>query len=143
MVLFLCVNIFPSMSLQKIECIHDYAHDYTQPLNAYLSSNIGVLNTLLVIGGVSSDIIFLVMLGIWTYRGTTWRFPIALVLVYLTKIMTSLLFRIRYPENSLWQYPGFYSLTTPYGMANDSHFTVHVSLIYVAQLFLSHKIILK
>ena len=133
-IVFLCINLFPSMAMTKISCIHDYSHDYTQPLNAYFSSNTGARKTLMIIGGAISDLIFLTMLGLWTYKGTTWRFPLALVLVYLAKMMTSFLFRIRYPDNSLWEYPGFFSLTTPYGMANDSHFTVHVSLVYVVFL---------
>jgi len=31
----------------------------------------------------------------------------------------------------IWENPGFSSLTVPYGMANDFHFTVHVGLLIV------------
>ena len=37
----------------------------------------------------------------------------------------------RYPDGYLWENPGFYSLTTPYGASNDMHFTLHVCLLYV------------
>lgn len=55
--------------------------------------------------------------------------PIALVGTYLMKAACVALFRVRYPEGYLWQYPGFYSLTVSYGAANDMHFSVHVALL--------------
>ena len=50
-----------------------------------------------------------------------------LILIYL-----QLLFKYRYPDGYVWENPGFYSLTTPYGASNDMHFTLHVCLLYVA-----------
>lgn len=41
------------------------------------------------------------------------------------------MFKYRYPDGYLWENPGFYSLTTPYGASNDMHFTLHVCLLYV------------
>lgn len=68
-------------------------------------------------------------LGYWTLVGRSWRLPIALVCVYLMKVCTGSLFKMRYPDGFAWTYPGFYSLTVSYGMTNDFHFTVHVALM--------------
>ena len=39
---------------------------------------------------------------------------------------------MRYPDDYIWGYPGFPSLTVPYGMANDFHFPVHLSILIIA-----------
>ena len=71
------------------------------------------------------------MLFLWTMKGTTWRMPIALTIIYFLKFVCASLFKIRYPHDYLWEYPGFYSLTVPYGMSNDFHFSVHIALLLV------------
>ena len=82
-------------------------------------------------GGLSSDILTLLLLTIWTIKGRSWRLPLTLTFVYLMKLFCTATFRIQYPDNYLWAHPGFYSLTTPYGMSNDFHFTIHVALLTV------------
>ena len=119
------------MSLYKIECLHDYTHEYTQSVNTWFKENEGAKKSLMIIGGLFSDVLCLITLGYWTVKVKTWRLPIALTLVYVAKMLTSLLFKYRYPEGYLWENPGFYSLTTPYGASNDMHFTLHVALLYV------------
>jgi len=130
-IVFAFVNLVPNMSLYKIECLHDYTHEYTEPVNTWFKENAGVKDALLIIGGIMSDLITLVTLGYWTWTVKTWRFPITLVFVYVAKAFTSAMFKYRYPEGYLWENPGFYSLTTPYGASNDMHFTLHVALLYV------------
>lgn len=88
-VVFACVNIFPNMSLFKIECLFDYTHEYTSSVNNWLKDNKGARNALLIIGGIMSDIIVLTTLGYWTVKEKTWRFPVALVLVYVSKAIIS------------------------------------------------------
>ena len=88
-VIFIFVNLVPNMSLEHIECLFDYTHDYTSPVNKWFAENKGAKDALLIIGGILSDLIFLVTIGIWTYKGKTWRLPIALCLVYLAKAITS------------------------------------------------------
>ena len=77
------------MSLFKIECLLDYTHDYTSSVNDWLKDNSGAKNALLIIGGLMSDGIVLATLGMWTWRGKTWRLPLALVFVYVAKAVTS------------------------------------------------------
>lgn len=33
---------------------------------------------------------------------------------------------MRYPEGYLWEFPGFYSITVPYGRTNDFFFSGHI-----------------
>ena len=77
------------MSLFKIECLLDYTHDYTSSVNDWLKDNSGAKNALLIIGGLMSDGITLATLGIWTWKGKTWRLPLALIFIYVAKALTS------------------------------------------------------
>ena len=85
---FAFVQLVPNMSLFKIECLYDYTHEYTESVNEWFKENSGAKNALMIIGGIMSDLIVLTTLGIWTYRGKTWRLPVALVLVYVAKAVT-------------------------------------------------------
>ena len=33
---------------------------------------------------------------------------------------------MRYPDGYLWDFPGFYSITVPYGRTNDFYYSGHV-----------------
>jgi hypothetical protein len=41
---------------------------------------------------------------------------------------------MRYPEGYLWEFPGVYSLTVPYGKTNDFFYSGHVSTAVIALL---------
>lgn len=71
------------------------------------------------------------MLAVWTFIGQSWRLPIALAWTFATKLLCNATWKIRYPEDYQWGFPGFYSLTVPYGMNNDFHFTLHVALLLI------------
>ena len=130
--IFVIINLFPTMTLKKVECMEDYAQDYTQPINSYLVSNPDTKKGLMIFSGVTCDIITLTIFVIWTVYGRSWRFPIALCSVYLLKVLCNGMFKTRYPEGFIWEYPGFYSFTVPYGMNNNFHFTVQVALLLIA-----------
>ena len=94
-VVFAMVNLFPNMSLYKIECLFDYTHDYTSPVNEWMKENTGAKNALLIIGGLMSDFIVLACLGLWTYKGKTWRLPLCLVMVYVSKAVISVSYQTK------------------------------------------------
>jgi len=84
--------------------------------------------------GLISDVCVAALFTIWTLYGCSWRLPIAVSGTYLLKVMLSALFKMRYPENMIWNFPGWYSLSVSYGATNDTHFTVHVSLLLIVCL---------
>ena len=86
----------------------------------------------MIVGGLLSDAHALSILILWAFRGKSWRLPIALVGLYLMKEFVDATFKIEYAqEGFIWEFPGFYSLTVPYGLSNNTHFTVYVSLLIV------------
>ena len=131
---FVSVHIFPSMTLEKVDCIDDFAHDYTNSINQYFTQNVEVKNSMMIICALVSDVCVVAMFSIWTIYGCSWRLPISVSGTYLLKVMLSALFKMRYPENMIWDFPGWYSLSVSYGAANDTHFTVHVALLLIVCL---------
>ena len=47
------------------------------------------------------------------------------------------MFSMRYPEGYLWDFPGFYSITVPYGKTNDFYYSGHVGCCLIC--FLEYK----
>lgn len=45
---------------------------------------------------------------------------------YFFRFLMQRIFSIRYPEGYLWDFPGFYSITVPYGKTNDFFFSGHI-----------------
>jgi len=131
LVIFAGVNAFPSMTLKHVLCTEDTTHKYTNDVNQHFAANPALKNGLMIMGGAFSDILYLFMIGMWVAFGRSWRLPLALVFVYLTWAFMALTFRIEYPPQFLWTSPGMWSLTTPYGMNNDFHFTLHLALLMV------------
>lgn len=131
-IVFICVVLFPSMdAIVHVDCTRDYFQEATEGWNKYFEKEADLKRQLMIVGGIMSDIAVVFMLLRWMIGGKTWRMPIALVGTYLTRWLCAATFRIRYPANYLWENPGLYSLTVPYGMANDFHFTVHIALLVI------------
>jgi len=44
------------------------------------------------------------------------------------------MFQMRYPDGYLWSWPGFYSITVPYGATNDFFFSGHIGCCLIMAL---------
>jgi hypothetical protein len=44
------------------------------------------------------------------------------------------MFTMKYPDGYLWEFPGFYSLTVPYGKTNDFFYSGHVGICLINSL---------
>jgi len=75
------------------------------------------------------DVLLIYRFYSWTMNGGSWRLPIAVTFIYALKVLISLLYKMRYPEDALWDYPGFPSLLVQYGPTNDTHFTLQLGLM--------------
>ena len=86
LVIFVCVNLFPSMTLEHVECTEDYSQKHTAGLNQYFAKNTDVKNGLMIGGGLACDILVIGLMTMWTIWGRSWRLPIALVGLYLCRL---------------------------------------------------------
>jgi len=85
----------------------------------------------MIVGGLMLDLILFTQFYRWSIYGKSWRFPIALIMFYAFRYLMSNLFLMRYPDGYLWQFPGFYSVSVPYGMANNFFFCPQLGLCVI------------
>jgi len=64
-------------------------------------------------------------------RGKSWRLAIALIQFYLLKIVLNGMFLMRFPDDYEWEFPGFYSLSVPYGNNNTFFYSTSVGLCII------------
>lgn len=84
--------------------------------------------------GLLTDFLLLFFMGRWCIKGGSWRFMIGLVLTLALKSYFSSWFMMSPPPGDLWHYPGFYSLTVPYGRSNDYHYNTVLAITIMLAL---------
>ena len=95
-------------------------------------------NYLLIAFAGLTDVLLLIFLARWSYKGGSWRFMMTLTLTYILRYIFVSIFKIRFPEGGdLWEFPGFYSLTVQYGNSNDYYFNPVVAICI--QLFSEYR----
>ena len=86
-IIFYSVGAFPSMTLEHVNCTEDYIHNHLKPLNVYFTANENAKNMCLIIGGLLSDLVVGIVLLQWVQTAKTWRYPIAIVCLYLMRLL--------------------------------------------------------
>jgi len=64
----------------------------------------------------------------------SWRIPLEFALFYGLRFGCLAIFAMQTPEGFYWEYPGFYSLTVPYGWTNDFFFSGHIGACTICLL---------
>jgi hypothetical protein len=117
------------MPLIQVECIDDYTHNVSTGLHEHFEKNDQLANFSKISSALLCDALLVVKMFTWTVNGGSWRLPLALVGIFALKALLSALYKMRFPETSLWHYPGFYSLLVEYGPTNDTHFTLQIAVL--------------
>ncbi|CDW72690.1 UNKNOWN [Stylonychia lemnae] len=134
-ILLTVVSLSQSFLLnEKVACMEDRLFDLTEGLNSYFAQNDRMRDAFLIICGLLMDIMVLTQFYRFARYGTSWRLPIAMFAFYIFRALVQQLFWMRYPDGYLWDFPGFYSITVPYGKTNDFFFSGHIGCC-VIQIF--------
>ena len=88
----------------------------------------------MIVCGLMMDIMLIVLFYNFAFKGTTWRFPLALLMNNLLRMFLLNMFLMKYPEGYLWEFPGMYSITVPYGKTNDFFYSGHVSTAVISMM---------
>lgn len=129
LITFVTIVIYPPMTLKHVDCIEDKVQIALQPHYDYFALNKVMKNYLLIAFAGLTDVLLLIFLARWSYKGGSWRFIMTLTLTYILRYIFVSLFKIRFPEGGdLWEFPGFYSLTVQYGNSNDYYFNPVVAI---------------
>lgn len=133
------INCFLGYGLPHgdIDCMEDYSHSFTSPINKYLHENSTLKNFLTIISSLYMDTIVIGMGIFWTLRGKSWRFLTTALIFYIFRGLVQQTFQMKYPEGYLWDYPGFPSLSVSYLKTNDFFFSGHVGFPVIAACELS------
>jgi hypothetical protein len=133
-VIAICINCYFGFGLPhgEIDCMEDYSHSLTGPINKYLHENTMLKNFLTIISSLYMDSIVIIMSVFWTLRSKSWRFLTTALIFYFFRGLVQQTFQMKYPEGYLWDYPGFPSLTVSYLKTNDFFFSGHVGFPVIA-----------
>jgi len=77
--------------------------------------NKGIGNGLLISSSLGMDIVLVSMFIYWILKARSLRLLISLFCFYSIRWFHLIIFSIKFPEGFFFEYPGFPSLSVPYG----------------------------
>lgn len=107
--------------------IGDAIHDWTAPLNGWLTRHTGAANGLLITTSAFIDLFGLFLLGSSLF-GPSLRPGIGLLLLFVLRQVSQLTCALPTPAGMIWRSPGFPSLLVTYNVANDFFFSGHTAI---------------
>jgi hypothetical protein len=107
--------------------IGDRVHAMTAAGNLYLHSHPAAANALLVVSSAIIDLLGILLLSMWIFRGEARPFLALVIVLGLRQIMQACV-ALPAPPDAIWHYPGFPSLLVTYGVANDYFFSGHTAI---------------
>jgi hypothetical protein len=107
--------------------IGDRIHSATTSANQYLHQHPEAANALLIVSSAIIDLLGILLLSLWIFRGDSRPFVSLLIVLGLRQILQALV-ALPAPPGALWHSPGFPSLLVTYGVANDYFFSGHTAI---------------
>ena len=128
-------NLFP---LEPGQAIRDKGHVWTVSLNEFFlrPENLFWLHALMIFSSLLMDTIVVSLFAYFLFsrKAAMWRIPLEFTLFYGLRFGCLALFAMKMPQGFYWEYPGFYSLTVPYGWTNDFFFSGHIGACALCML---------
>lgn len=131
-VILLLVCTFPSlMPMDKVLCIEDNVLRWTGAANKFFTDNVFIKKSIMIILGIFVDLLVLTQFYLWTFKGKSWRYAIAISAVYGLNLILTSMFKMPYPDGYIWEFPGFFSITMHYGSGNTFYFCPYIGLLLI------------
>jgi len=99
----------------------------TASANFYLQTHPLAANALLIASSVIIDLLGILLLSKWLFKGSARPFIALVIVLGLRQIMEAVV-ALPAPPNAIWHYPGFPSLLVTYGVSNDYFFSGHTAI---------------
>ena len=77
---------------KHIECSQDNIHIITSNLHLYFKEEVETRNALMIICGLMMDSIVIITFTMFIWKGTTWRIMLALLMFYVAKFISSVIY---------------------------------------------------
>lgn len=141
MIILILINVTTNPNLtpeEHVKCMRDGFFTMTEYLNTYFVQHSTAKKVIIgVLAGVL-DLGLILQLFLWTAYGKSWRYPMAVVMMYLTRIICSSMYKMTYPYQYIWEFPGVYSLTVAYGEYSSFYFSQTVGIAIINLCEFSH-----
>lgn len=118
------------MKEEGVDGIVDETFIWTQAWNDYFQDT-DHRNVLLIICSLFMDVLQLAQLIRFTFWGTTWRMPFAIIPFYGVRAIVQAIIILQFPEGYNWGYPGFFSPFVPYNETADFFYSGHVGVCII------------
>jgi hypothetical protein len=119
------------------KCNIDKIFDLTKKLNEYMHNNETFRKTIVIISSFLIDLSIVSLAACWILYARSWRPLLTIGLFYSLRGTCNAIFMMKYPDNIIWEYPGFPALSIPYHMSSDFFFSGHVGINLIAALELN------
>jgi len=122
-----------SVPTEEIACLEDKILDVLEFANNFINKvgNEGWRRAFQIICSLFVDIVFLITMGLWVFRGNSCRLPATLAVFYVIRAIIQKLFLMPFTEGYYWEDPGFPSLVVPYGRGSDFFFSGHSGFLVI------------
>jgi hypothetical protein len=118
----------------EIPCVRDKAFEVLESLTRFIVATQGnewLRSMLVIIGSGLIDIIFVLTLGYWIFKGRSSRLIITFLIFYGTRAIVQHIVWSPYPDMFYWENPGIPSLVVPYGRGSDFFFSGHSGFLVI------------
>lgn len=99
----------------EVPCLVDRVHEALNSLNQAVNTNNSLGDFFIISSSMFIDFFTLVTVIYWFFKGTSMRLAVAIIAFYLIRLPHLWIYTPRFPEGFYYPYPGFPSLTVPYG----------------------------
>ena len=121
-----------SINTYTNECIFDRAFELSSPIYDFLKDNPNYRYTMVIISSLLIDYSVALIGYLFVVHGKSWRILFSFGFFYLLRLSINVIFMMRYPNQVMWQYPGFPSITVSYFRSSDFFFSGHVGMNFVS-----------
>ena len=125
---------FHDPNIGREKCNIDKFLDMTEDLNKFARTNKYFRNFLMIISSFLIDMSVLAIGICWILYSKTWRPLVSIGMFYLFRGIVNASFAMKFPDNILWEYPGFPSFSVSYHKTSDFFFSGHVGINLIAAI---------
>lgn len=113
----------------SVPCLLDRGHQVTEPINRMCNDNPTFGHGIIIVSSLCIDFIVTSSLLYWFLNSKSLRLPIALFLFYILRIPHLYIYTPKFPDGFFFEYPGFPSISVPYGRQSDFYFSGHSGIM--------------
>lgn len=112
-------------------CLIDQGHIWTSSINKLCHKSKAWLTFFEVTSSGTMDLVFLALLIFWFIWGKTGEVLWKVAIFYGIRGFVQGNFKMRYPDQGIWDYPGIPSIVVPYGLQSDYYFSGHCGFLAI------------